>query len=839
MRQIFCWIYFLVFTSSLSGQWVRQHPFPELETINDIVLGDHGAGFAVGDQAVLFVTADDGDHWSWQEVPGIEWDFLDVEILEDQGQSIVLIGGKGLLKSTDGGESWEELESAPADVIDVCIAGPEVILVATTLGVYKSVDGGENWDNLDVPVVAIQDAHILNETHTWITTILPEEVWRTKDGGATWEKNTDVTRHDLVHFFSENTGLLLDNRDVYRSLDGGDSWELISDNGLQSNAFHIDFGSDSLHVFAALNGGRINYSTDGGVTWERVTLAGLLFGLPRSVHARNNEEVLFGGAFSSILKSPDQFQTIEETTAGPQRSVTDVDFISPGEGYAAGNFGVHLQTVDGGQNWIGFETEQRNFLAIDYVDHENIWAGSNQRILHSVDGGLTWAESLVLANSNIQGVKAVSDDVVIGISTSGIIYRTDDQGMNWDTVFIDPGDNSRLQDLEFSDTLTGYVSGFNGRLLKTTDGGISWNQLVPPVEGLQYEDLALLSPDECWLVSSSFVDRMWHSADGGVSWDTLQLPASEFWTGVHFISPDTGAIVHRGTGRGGVYLTFDGGQSWPAVQTTDFPYTGVTGQTGPNAGIWIYGSNGNIEALLNCPSLPAISNLMVEKITPCQGDTIRCQVQGTNIDTYQWSFPAGWDPVGHVDTSTVLVAANGSFGFISVQGINACGATSPLDQQVSTFVLPEPSIQVSSDTILEVDTEADGYQWYLDGLPIEEATMPFHIAGVNGNYACQLLFDIGCDVFTDTVEVSMVTTGIEVLPVGLINVMPLPVQDYCRIESQLEIKEIRISDIRGETLMRLPYSTGGLDLGHLPAGMYILVFATEHQQYVVKVPVVD
>lgn len=839
MKRILSMITFFILTSTISAQWVRQHPYPKLEIINDIDLSDEGIGFAVGDNAVIFKTGDHGDQWLWMEAPGVSWDFMDVEIQKESEDPVIFIGGTGLLKSEDGGASWIELTNAPQDILEIEIISSNVLIVGTTLGVFKSTDGGMSWEDLNLSVVAIEDAHILDEMHIWASSILPEEIWMTQDGGVTWNKNTEIARHDLIHFYDQNHGLLIDNRDVYQSNDGGMSWNLISDNGLQSNAFHIDFGTDSLHLFAALNGGRINYSTDGGVTWNQTTFTNIPTGLPRSVFAKNNQEVFFGGALSTILRSADQLQSIEEVTGRSRRTITSMDFISPGEGLAASTAGILLQTVDGGGNWVEVETETRNYIAIDFVDQDQIWAGTNQKVLSSTDQGKTWAESLVLANSNIQGVKALQDDVVIATSTSGIIYRSPDQGITWDTVFYDMHNNGRFQDLEFVDEEVGYVCGFNGRLLKTTDGGENWNGLSAPLPDLQYEDFSFLSGVEGWLVSSNYVDQMWHTSDGGATWDTLQLPSFEFWTGVHFITPDTGVVVFRGTNRGGVYLTYDGGKTWPSAQTTDYPYSGVFGMTGANAGIWVHGNGGNIEALLNCDAIPSISDLAVENITPCQGDTIVCRINGTHIDSYHWTFPAGWEPLGEVDSSVVFVVASGSFGYISVFGMNACGATSSFEQQVSTFVLPEASIRVTNDTILEVDEEADAYQWYVDGVPIPGATMSFYIAQSNASYFCTLHFDIGCAVRTDTVVVSMITTSVDHVTRQSLKIIPIPVKDYFSIEGVTGVREVRIYNLHGQLVDHFAPKSHTITRVHLPEGLYIFSFTTESGRYSVQVPVVE
>ena len=51
-------------------------------------------------------------------------------------------------KSTDGGESWKKLNTAPKEVAAIAIHStrPEVIFLGTSPGkIFKSTDGGQTW----------------------------------------------------------------------------------------------------------------------------------------------------------------------------------------------------------------------------------------------------------------------------------------------------------------------------------------------------------------------------------------------------------------------------------------------------------------------------------------------------------------------------------------------------------------------------------------------------------------------------------------------------------------------------------------------------------------------
>ncbi len=55
---------------------------------------------------------------------------------------------EGAFRSTDGGETWKKLNSAPKDVAGIAIhpAKPDVVFLGTAPGkIFKSTDGGQTW----------------------------------------------------------------------------------------------------------------------------------------------------------------------------------------------------------------------------------------------------------------------------------------------------------------------------------------------------------------------------------------------------------------------------------------------------------------------------------------------------------------------------------------------------------------------------------------------------------------------------------------------------------------------------------------------------------------------
>ena len=131
--------------------------------------------------------------------------------------------GGGLWKTTDAGESWMNVSdgyytSSSIGAIDVADSDPSIVYVGTGSacirgnvspgdGIYKSTDGGESWTHLglhDAGQIGRLVIHPENPDVAYAAVLGhafgPNEmrgVFRTTDGGASWEK---------VLYVSERTG---------------------------------------------------------------------------------------------------------------------------------------------------------------------------------------------------------------------------------------------------------------------------------------------------------------------------------------------------------------------------------------------------------------------------------------------------------------------------------------------------------------------------------------------------------------------------------------------------------------------------------------------------------
>jgi photosystem II stability/assembly factor-like uncharacterized protein len=176
----------------------------------------------------------------------------------------------------------------------------------------------------------------------------------------------------------------------------------------------------------------------------------------------------------------------------------------------------------------------------------------------------------------------------------GVVLRTVDGGVNWDSLEIN---SSSLSAVHFMDPDTGIVAGLSMNIFRTTDGGFSWDSIPSGLTNTYFGSQCLYFVDtqNGWLAGSAYwMTRVLKTDDGGLSWDSL----TTLGTGVNsifFVNDSIGWAVGSDCFEdcwGTIHKTTDGGYSWIYQGSTEDPLNAMHFEDG-NAG-WVFGRNGTI-----------------------------------------------------------------------------------------------------------------------------------------------------------------------------------------------------------------------------------------------------
>jgi photosystem II stability/assembly factor-like uncharacterized protein len=142
--------------------------------------------------------------------------------------------------------------------------------------------------------------------------------------------------------------------------------------------------------------------------------------------------------------------------------------------------------------------------------------------------GLTWQLSPTNSPARFRGLSPVNRHVAWASGSLGTVLRTTDGGKSWQNV--SPPDVSTLQfrDIEAFDAKTAVIlsigNGEDSRVYRTTDGGAHWTETFRNTDAVAFYDCMAFFDRKHGLALSDPVDgkfRILSTSDGGASWKVL------------------------------------------------------------------------------------------------------------------------------------------------------------------------------------------------------------------------------------------------------------------------------------------------------------------------------
>jgi photosystem II stability/assembly factor-like uncharacterized protein len=244
-----------------------------------------------------------------------------------------------------------------------------------------------------------------------------------------------------------------------------------------------------------------------------------------------------------------------------------VDFAG-GRGYAVGDFGTVLRTDDGGTNWSGVRTGVIDQLSKLRVVDANIFvAGGGCTLLRSDDGGQTLRRLRFNPSASCGAPLAAmhfpSRDVGYLVRADGSVLRTDDGGSRFSSRTALPASGGGPpNDAWFTTPDAGVVatgSDTLGKIYRTTDGGNSWTEAATSgaLRGLFF-----VSATTGYAVGQSAVLK---TTDGGVTWNPTEAELDLPLRSVRCADEQHCVLITTG---GRVEYTDDGFQTIKASQYT-------------------------------------------------------------------------------------------------------------------------------------------------------------------------------------------------------------------------------------------------------------------------------
>jgi photosystem II stability/assembly factor-like uncharacterized protein len=331
----------------------------------------------------------------------------------------------------------------------------------------------------------------------------------------------------------------------------------------------------------------------------------------------DNQNFFAGGYLGLMMKTTDGGIFWENMTKGREYSFTDIFFINPAKGWAAGTSGAIYHTQNGGQNWEKQNTNTENIISsVLFSDTLNGWAaGTNGTLLRTTNAGQNWVVRDLNSQEDFFNINFFDSQNGLIFGRFGTCFKTTNGGNTWEIQ--NPGQAPNVSHSFFLNDKVGWISGGPGSLAvvagilqKTTDKGATWvTQLVLDhyIYGIHFADSL-----RGWLGAGN--GTIQRTTDGGQTWE-IQLDFGEEGGMASIFSIDSLHVWASFCGHSGnTYLrkTSDGGQSWipiygsPSIGIYDMYFTDF--QHG-----WIAGEGGTIQFTETGGLLTKEKNLVAEK----------------------------------------------------------------------------------------------------------------------------------------------------------------------------------------------------------------------------------
>ncbi len=261
---------------------------------------------------------------------------------------------------------------------------------------------------------------------------------RSTDHGATWQLLLALPEKEPLYgidFLTSTEGWACGYwGNLYGTRDGGNSWTKTEFEG-QPHFWDIAFLSTGVVLACGEKGALYRNENSGGV-WQKINLNNT--DAFWKLHVYDDGHIWLCSYYGSLYVSNDRGKTWISRLQNPSYYLNSVSFVSPEEGWVAGENGLILHTVDGGGAWEALDTNlpanarPRDIIMSDSMHGRLVTIGG--QILSTSDGGKRWEEEFSLLNlgwgPNLYQIDRTHDGSWVACGSRGVLLVNTD-GENW------------------------------------------------------------------------------------------------------------------------------------------------------------------------------------------------------------------------------------------------------------------------------------------------------------------------------------------------------------------------------------------------------------------------
>jgi photosystem II stability/assembly factor-like uncharacterized protein len=497
----------------LKAQWIEPNAEPnrlsEIYARNDTI-------FALGNDS-FFLTADKGNIWQ-----KIDYKYQYSPNIIKIGSSLFTTNLQGVLKSTDGGITWQNandglpytyepiLETNGIDLIvrvsqyqgiegSVCImdsakdswrpitsqlgsisiysisVNDSDIYIGTGRGVLLSSNKGISWDEINngLPILP-NNYNFIDFIYTYKTNVFVfcDGFYRSTDRGLTWQVLQPYFIPACMMPFGKYLYASSNGQGVIRSIDEGQTWSSVND-GLVTH-YVLSLANDGTDIFAANDGAGVCILDTNLTKWHMVSN-----GLPNS----NGYESIY-----SIMAKGDTL-------------------------FAGTNWLGIIHSTDNGNSWYFGSNEMLSNIIYALINvGGTVFAGTNNGLFLSTDNGANWSNIKGgLPDTSIMGFLAYDNYIMTYTKAKGI-YLSNDQGNSW----IPANNGLTNENVHALIRINSSIfAGTDKGIYESTDNGTNWNSFNNELSN-KIVNAFSINGNYFYAVTES--DGFYYSTNSGLNW---------------------------------------------------------------------------------------------------------------------------------------------------------------------------------------------------------------------------------------------------------------------------------------------------------------------------------
>jgi len=220
-----------------------------------------------------------------------------------------------------------------------------------------------------------------------------------------------------------------------------------------------------------------------------------------------------------------------------------------------------VTTGHSGWSWGNPQPQGNTLRAVEFAGTRGFAAGDFGTLLRTDDRGRNWTGAFTGTTASIDHISIADQNTVVA-GSGCVVLRSEDAGISFKALA--PACDSPIESLSFPSAQTGYLLRANGSVLKTSDGGATFDFAGPVTQTATggAADIFFTDDNTGFAVTG---DAVYRTSDGGNTW-FQRTTSTQALHGVYFPSPSVGYAVGASNT---VLKTTDGGETWDAKPVAD------------------------------------------------------------------------------------------------------------------------------------------------------------------------------------------------------------------------------------------------------------------------------